>query len=37
MFTKYKDLLIERNTVFIDGEVSKRDKNSIVVNKVIQV
>lgn len=36
-FTKYKDLLMERNTVFIDGEVSKRDKNSIVVNKVIQV
>ena len=36
-FAKYKDLLIERNTVFLDGEVSKRDKNSIVVNKIIQV
>jgi len=36
-FTKYKDLLIERNTVLLNGEISKKDKGSIIVNKVIQV
>jgi DNA polymerase-3 subunit alpha len=36
-YGKYKDMLVERNTVLLNGEISKRDKNSIIVNKVIQV
>lgn len=36
-FEEYKDLLVEGNTVLINGEISKRDKTSIIVNKVRQV
>jgi DNA polymerase III alpha subunit len=36
-FEEYKDLLVEGNTVLINGEASKRDKTSIIVNKVRQV
>lgn len=36
-FDEYKDLLVEGNTVLIHGEISKRDKTSIIVNKVRQV
>lgn len=36
-FEEYKDLLVNGNTVLINGEVSKRDKTSIIVNKVKQV
>ena len=36
-YRNYKDLLIEGNTVLLSGEVSKRDKNAIIVNKVRQI
>lgn len=36
-YEEYKDLLLENNTVLLMGEISKRDKNSVVINKVIQV
>lgn len=36
-FEEYKDLLTEGNTVLISGEVSKRDKTSIIANKIRQV
>ena len=36
-FEEYKDLLVEGNTVLINGEISKRDKTSIIANKVKQV
>jgi DNA polymerase-3 subunit alpha len=36
-FEEYKDLLVEGNTVLIHGEISKRDKTSIIVNRVKQV
>ena len=36
-YEEHKDLLLENNTVLLMGEISKRDKNSVVVNKVIQV
>ena len=36
-FEQYKDLLVEGNTVLINGETSKRDKTSIIANKVKQV
>jgi DNA polymerase-3 subunit alpha len=35
-YKDYKDLIIERNTVLLMGEISKKDKNSIVVNKIVQ-
>lgn len=36
-YENYKDLLIENNTVLIQGEISKRDKSSIIANKITQV
>tara|TARA_R110000824_G_scaffold133050_1_gene295681 strand:- start:242 stop:943 length:702 start_codon:yes stop_codon:yes gene_type:complete len=36
-YEKYKDLLIERNTVLIDGEISKKENTSVIVNKVSQI
>lgn len=36
-YAEYKDLLIENNTVLIHGEISKKDKSSLIVNKVTQV
>lgn len=36
-YSEYRDLLIEGNTVLISGEVSKRDKTSLICNKVRQV
>lgn len=36
-YQEYKDLLIERNTVLLMSEISKKDKTSIIVNKVIQI
>ena len=36
-YEKYKDLLIERNTVLIDGEISKKERTSVIVNKVSQI
>jgi len=36
-YEKYKDLLLENNSVVIFGEVSKKDKNSVIVNKIIQI
>ena len=36
-YAEYRDLLVEGNTVLINGEVSKRDKTSIIANKVRQV
>ena len=36
-YQKYKDLLIEENTVLIDGEISKKEKTSVIVNKVSQI
>lgn len=36
-YSEYRDLLIERNTVLVHGEISKKDKSSLIVNKVKQV
>ena len=36
-YEKYKDLLIENNTVLLMGEVSKKDRGSIIVNQVSQI
>lgn len=36
-YQEYKDLLIERNTVLLMSEISKKDKTSIIVNKVLQI
>lgn len=36
-YKDYKDLIIERNTVLLMGEISKKDKSSIIVNKVVQI
>tara|TARA_Y100000592_G_scaffold16053_1_gene23665 strand:- start:5711 stop:7249 length:1539 start_codon:yes stop_codon:yes gene_type:complete len=36
-YTKYKHLLIEGNTIFVNAETSKKEKGSIIVNKVVQV
>tara|TARA_R110002012_G_scaffold293234_1_gene488831 strand:+ start:78 stop:1028 length:951 start_codon:yes stop_codon:yes gene_type:complete len=36
-YEKYKDLLIEGNTVLIDGEISKKENTSVIVNKVSQI
>ena len=36
-YDKYKDLLVEENTVLIDGEISKKEKTSVIVNKVSQI
>ena len=36
-FDKYKDLLIENNTVLLIGEVSKKDKKSVIANQVSQI
>ena len=36
-YEKYRDLLVESNTVLMIGEISKRDKTSLVVNQVSQI
>jgi len=36
-YSEYKDLIIEQNTVLIHGETSKKDKTSLIVNKVKQI
>ena len=36
-YEENRDLLIEGNTVLIIGEISKKDKKSIIVNKVSQI
>lgn len=36
-YAEFKDLLTEGNTVLIRGEISKKDKSSIIINKVAQV
>ena len=36
-YQKYRDLLIEGNTVFIQGETSKKENTSVIINKVSQV
>ena len=36
-YQQYRDLLIEGNTVFINGEISKKDTTSVIINKVSQV
>ena len=36
-YDKYKDLLVENNTVLIVGEISKKEKTSVIVNKVSQI
>ena len=35
-YAEFKDLLTEGNTVLIRGEISKKDKSSIIINKVTQ-
>jgi DNA polymerase III alpha subunit len=36
-YREHRDVLIEGNTVLINGEVSKKDKTSIIVNKASQI
>ena len=36
-YEKYKELLVEGNTVLIDGEISKKENTSLIVNKVSQI
>ena len=36
-YSEFKDLLTDGNTVLINGEISKKEKTSIIVNKVTQV
>jgi DNA polymerase III alpha subunit len=36
-YREHRDVLIEGNTVLINGEVSKKDKSSIIVNKASQI
>tara|TARA_Y100000389_G_scaffold180197_1_gene194827 strand:- start:1496 stop:3034 length:1539 start_codon:yes stop_codon:yes gene_type:complete len=36
-YKEHKDVLIEGNTVLINGEVSKKDKTSIIINKASQI
>ncbi len=36
-FETYKDLLVEKNTILINGEMSKRDKGSIIANIIKQI
>lgn len=36
-YKDHKDLIIERNTVLLMGEISKKDKCSIIVNKIVQI
>ncbi len=36
-YSEYKDLLTDGNTVLINGEISKREKTSLIANKVIQI
>jgi DNA polymerase-3 subunit alpha len=36
-YSEYKDLLTEGNTVYINGEISKKENTSLIVNKVTQV
>jgi DNA polymerase-3 subunit alpha len=36
-YEKYKNLLIENNTVLLIGEVSKKDRGSMIVNQVSQI
>ena len=36
-YEKHRDLLIEGNTVLLIGEISKKDKKSMIVNKVSQI
>lgn len=36
-YDKYKDLLVENNTVLLIGEISKKDKGSVIVNQVSQI
>lgn len=36
-YQKYKDLLVEGNTVMLLGETSKKERSSIIVNKVSQI
>ena len=36
-YEKYRDLLTDGNTVLLSGEISKKDKKSMIVNKVSQI
>jgi DNA polymerase-3 subunit alpha len=36
-YSEFRDLLTDGNTVLINGEISKKEKTSIIVNKVTQV
>ena len=36
-YDKYKDLLLDNNTVLLMGEVDKRKKTSFIVNQVSQI
>jgi DNA polymerase III alpha subunit len=36
-YDKYKDLLVENNTVLLIGEIFKKDKEAIIVNQVSQI
>ena len=36
-FTEYKDLLTDGNTVLISGEISKKEKTSLIANKITQI
>ena len=36
-YSEYKDLLTDGNTVLINGEISKKEKTSLIANKVTQI
>lgn len=36
-YKEYRDILVEGNTVLLSGEISKKDRDSFIVNKVAQV
>lgn len=36
-YEKHRDLLVESNTVLMIGEISKKDKTSLIVNKLTQI
>ena len=36
-YKEHKDVLIEGNTVLINGEISKKDNTSVIINKASQI
>ena len=36
-YEKHRDLLVESNTVLMIGEISKKDKTSLIVNQLSQI